>query len=77
MYPPPGVIISTPNKVVIELTITFPVAPLPPPPINSTVGGPQKTGPTLQVSVKASEKSAFLAILERVSPILAAPSTAF
>ena len=50
MYPPPGVITSTPNTVVRALTITFPVAPEPPPPINSTVGGPQNTGPKLQLS---------------------------
>ena len=57
--------------------MTFPVAPLPPPPMNSTVGGAQVTGPTLQSLLKASEKSAFLAISERVSPILLTPSTAF
>ena len=30
--------------------IVLPDAPEPPPPKNSTIGGPQKTGPTLQVS---------------------------
>ena len=68
---------STPNTVVMALTMTFPAAPLPPPPMNSTVGGPQNTGPTLQSFLKASEKSAFSAMLERVSPILVTPSTAF
>ena len=37
--------------------IAFPVAPDPPPPKNSTVGGPQRTAPTLQGLLKTSEKS--------------------
>ena len=63
IYPPPGVTISIPKRVVAAVIIAFPFAPLPPPPENSIVGGPHSLGPTLQSPseepnlVKVSAKS--------------------
>ena len=48
VYPLPGNIISTPNKVPAAPIIALPAAPDPPPPKNSIVGGPHLNGPTLQ-----------------------------
>ena len=50
LYPKPLDKISTPKIEPAALIMAFPDAPEPPPPKNSTTGGPQKTGPTLQVS---------------------------
>ena len=63
VYPLPADIISTPINDVAALIIALPLAPLPPPPINSTVGGPQSLGPTFHPPAdtpnlaKVSEKS--------------------
>ena len=50
-------IISTPSIFPARFTIAFPLAPLPPPPVKLTVGGPHKIGPILQVSSNTELKS--------------------